>query len=348
MAGSGTGPPHMPECSDCLSARTSTSHGDQAAQRGGDRRQPGLEVAGVGEHDGVGGQACLACFCRNSPRCPEPISSSPSTMIFTLSGSAPAPEPGVDRGGVHDDARLVVGGAAPVEAAVALGRLEGRRSSSALVARGLHVVVRVEQQRRLARRLQDLAVDVGVRALELEQLHVLEAALLEQEPRWPRRSRAPAPGRSRGTRRWGCAPAFSGRLGRSSSARRTAAAQGQSPCTMDSATRPQRHGGACTCLARQGARSGDVAHKAAKPRRGIGLARHGIVGATDRCGKCSSEPRSAVPPPNQQQNLRGFAALRPSRYIVISTRRVVWRSAGAEEDLGGQLVEAFVLVALAA
>ena len=33
--------------------------GDQAAQRGGDRRQAGLEVAGVGEDDGVGGEERL-------------------------------------------------------------------------------------------------------------------------------------------------------------------------------------------------------------------------------------------------------------------------------------------------
>ena len=41
-------------------------------------------------------------------------------------------------------------------------------------------MVRVEQQRRLAGRLQDLAVRVRVRAVDLEQLHVVEAALLEQ------------------------------------------------------------------------------------------------------------------------------------------------------------------------
>jgi hypothetical protein len=58
----------------------------------------------------------------------EPISSSPSMMTLTLTGSSPrACEPGADRGDVREDPGLVVGGAAAVEAAVALGRLERRR-----------------------------------------------------------------------------------------------------------------------------------------------------------------------------------------------------------------------------
>ena len=50
------------------------------------------------------------------------------------------------------DAGLVVGGAAAVEPAVALGRLERRRVPVGAVVLGLHVVVGVEQHRRRARR----------------------------------------------------------------------------------------------------------------------------------------------------------------------------------------------------
>ena len=55
-----------------------------------------------------------------------------------------------DRGQVGGDAGLVVGGAAAVEAAVALGRLERRRVPVGVVVLGLHVVVGVEQHRRRA------------------------------------------------------------------------------------------------------------------------------------------------------------------------------------------------------
>ena len=49
------------------------------------------------------------------------------------------------------DACLVVGGAAAVQPAVALGRLERRRRPLAAITLGLHVVVGVQQHRRRAR-----------------------------------------------------------------------------------------------------------------------------------------------------------------------------------------------------
>ena len=94
-----------------------------------------------------------------------------------------------------DDAGLVVGGAAAVETAAALGRLERRGVPVGGVVLGLHVVVGVEQHRRRALRpglvrdhrrgaaLGAHDVDVG-EALGPEQLgHGLGAALHLAGPR---------------------------------------------------------------------------------------------------------------------------------------------------------------------
>jgi len=89
-------------------------------------------------------------------------------------------EPRLDRGGVHDDPRLVVRCPPTVEAAGAFGRLEGRTLPAVQVARGLDVVVRVQEQRRFARSPEPLAVDVGRRAGDLEQADALEPAVYEQ------------------------------------------------------------------------------------------------------------------------------------------------------------------------
>ena len=70
--------------------------------------------------------------------------------ITTLTGrSSPKTRSAAEVGG---DAGLVVGGAATVEAAVALGRLERRGVPVGVVVLGLDVVVGVEQHRRRARR----------------------------------------------------------------------------------------------------------------------------------------------------------------------------------------------------
>ncbi len=66
---------------------------------------------------------------------------------------------GPQRGEVHDDVALAVGGAAPVPAAVALGQLEGGAQPLVLGQRRLDVVVRVEQDGRGAGRAGQLGVD---------------------------------------------------------------------------------------------------------------------------------------------------------------------------------------------
>ncbi len=74
----------------------------------------------------------LLYLSRKVARFSEPISSSPSIRNFTLHGKrARRPQVGGDRGHVHEDAALVVGGAAAVEPAVAFHGLEGWRDATA-------------------------------------------------------------------------------------------------------------------------------------------------------------------------------------------------------------------------
>ena len=89
-------------------------------------------------------------------------------------------EPGAHRGDVGDEGALVVHRSPPVEAPVALGRLEGRRHPLLRPARRLHVVVAVDEQRGRARGVEPVRVDVGVLARHLEEAHVLEAGLAQE------------------------------------------------------------------------------------------------------------------------------------------------------------------------
>ena len=66
---------------------------------------------------------------------------------------------GLDRLDVHEHLALVVGGAARVDLAVADGRLERRAGPEVHGIDRLHVVVAVEQDRRLAGRVEPVAVD---------------------------------------------------------------------------------------------------------------------------------------------------------------------------------------------
>ena len=77
--------------------------------------------------------------------------------------------PGAQRADVHEDVRLRVRRAAPVDGAVALGRLERRRLPLRLVADRHDVVVAVQEDRRRARRRRDLADDDRRRVRELER-----------------------------------------------------------------------------------------------------------------------------------------------------------------------------------
>lgn len=76
--------------------------------------------------------------------------------------------PGTERADVDEEVRLRVGGAAAVDRAVALARLERRRLPELLVARGHDVVVAVQEHGRRAGRPGDLAGEHRRRAREIE------------------------------------------------------------------------------------------------------------------------------------------------------------------------------------
>ena len=81
---------------------------------------------------------------------------------------------------MHDDAALVVGGAAAVEPAVALGGLERPARPGLLRAGRLHVVVRVEQDGGSARLRRALAEHRLRRARHVHHAHVRQAGLGQQ------------------------------------------------------------------------------------------------------------------------------------------------------------------------
>ena len=90
-----------------------------AAQARRERRQARREVRGVGEHEHVAAQPLAVRAQELGRGGAEPISSSPSTISFTLSGSRrSASSHARSAASVEQDARLVVHDAAAVEAAV--------------------------------------------------------------------------------------------------------------------------------------------------------------------------------------------------------------------------------------
>ena len=148
---------------------------DDSAQRGGDGGQPGVEVAGVGEDDGVRLEH-LAMLAQ------EVAEGAGAGLLLALDEDLDVDrqgtrglEPAVDGGDVDEDARLVVGRAAAPQAPVLLGRLERLRLPLLLVAGGLDVVMGVEEERRPPGGLQPLAVRVGMRVRHLEELDVVDA-----------------------------------------------------------------------------------------------------------------------------------------------------------------------------
>ena len=147
---SGTRPPHMPECTAWVSVRTSTSTRTRprrlVVSAGTPMSQLPLSAITMTSAAQRGRRAAAS----RSARVGEPTSSSPSMNIVTPTGEVVAER--ADRGQVRGDAGLVVGGAPAVEAAVALGGLEGRGVPVGVVVLGLHVVVGVEQHGRPARR----------------------------------------------------------------------------------------------------------------------------------------------------------------------------------------------------
>ena len=84
------------------------------------------------------------------------------------------------RRGDDHDARLVVGGAAAIHAAVANLRLERLHVPTLFHRRGLDVVVGIEQDGRLAGGRGDVGVDGGIAARHVEQARAGDAVALQE------------------------------------------------------------------------------------------------------------------------------------------------------------------------
>ena len=124
-------------------------HRTRAAQAGRDGGSAELDVAGVGDEHHVGREQVRL-------RADQPTETALRHLFRALAHHADADRPRFRKraqgGEQHDEVALAVGGAAAVEAAVALGQLPGRRAPVRPVAGRLHVVVGVEQHRRRALR----------------------------------------------------------------------------------------------------------------------------------------------------------------------------------------------------
>ena len=121
----------------------------QATQARGERGDVDGGVGGVGDHDDVGreGVAVLG-EQRGQRRRPGLLLALDEQQDAHRRPSVEGPQGGE----VGHHAGLVVGGPAPVQAAVALVGLEGRRGPQLVAAGGLDVVVRVEHDGRGVRR----------------------------------------------------------------------------------------------------------------------------------------------------------------------------------------------------
>ncbi len=149
---------------------------DQATQRGGERGFADIPVAGVGDHVGVGGEQVTMPLEDRGQRCrPDLFLALDEQCDAHRRFAAESPQ----RGQVHHHTCLVVGHAAAEEPSVGLAYRERIGRPQRDVAGGLHVVMRVQTDRRSAdrtgeagdhRRLPALGDDPDVVATERPDL----------------------------------------------------------------------------------------------------------------------------------------------------------------------------------
>ena len=157
-----------------------TPDADDAPERVGEGGEAGLEVRGVGQDDHVGGQLLpVGLEERLQRRGPDLLLALDDHLH--VDGQPPRRlQVGRDRGDVHEHSRLVVDDTAAVETAIVPPRrLEGRGHPLLGPARGLDVVVGVEQHGGCALRVQPLPVHVRMPSGHGEDLAALEAGLPE-------------------------------------------------------------------------------------------------------------------------------------------------------------------------
>ena len=151
------------EHADLDDARHDTAQGRRQ------RRLAQAPVAAVGDDDRVAGEA-LALLLEVGAQVLGP------GLLLALDEHRDADRrlslKGAQRREVRDHAGLVVRAAAAEEAPVAHGRRERRRAPLAFGARGLDVVMGVEEDRRRARRRREVADDRRVALCAAEDLHL--------------------------------------------------------------------------------------------------------------------------------------------------------------------------------
>ena len=148
----------------------------ESAQRHRQRRDVGAPVVRVRNDDDVGREqvAMRREQARQRRR---------TGLLFALDEHRHTdrrrPAVGAECGQMRCDACLVVGGAAPVQPPVALGRLERRRHPLRAVTFRLHIVVGVQQHRRRSRR-RGMAGDDRRCASLSDDPHIVEPGLRQQ------------------------------------------------------------------------------------------------------------------------------------------------------------------------
>ena len=184
MAASGTGPPHKPECTEPLSARTVTSTATRPRSEVVIDGNPVSKFA-VSVRTMASAASCVLVRGEEGAEVRRADLLFPLDEHLHVDGRASRLQPGGQRGGVHDHSRLVVRRPATEETAIAHDRLERIALPLVAVAGRLHVVMRVEEHRgrSLARdvgRVEPLPINVRMDTRLLDEPHLLEAALLEQ------------------------------------------------------------------------------------------------------------------------------------------------------------------------
>ena len=177
VSASPTGPPNTPECACRSSIATSTVTSTSPRRLVVSARDVDGGVRRVRDDDDVAGQGVAVLVQQRGE-------GGGARLLLALDEQRdPDRRPalvGAQHREVGHHAGLVVGGAAAVEAPVALGRLERRGGPQLVAAGGLHVVVGVEQHGRGAGRCGPVRDDRRGAALRGDDPHVLAARVPRQ------------------------------------------------------------------------------------------------------------------------------------------------------------------------
>ena len=173
MAGLATAPPKTPECRSLFDPAHVDLEIGEPAQRVADRRHAAVEHRRIGDHDDVGGEILAMVADELVEMLAADFLLALDEELDVARQAAGLLQVRLDGLDVHEHLALVVGRAARIDLAVAHGRFERRRRPQVDRVDRLHVVVAVEENRRLAGRVEPVAVDdrVSRRLDEADVLH---------------------------------------------------------------------------------------------------------------------------------------------------------------------------------